>query len=78
VLKQRGRHPADPGIVMDSTRQATSRASAAASPDRFGRIARRGVRGVARAASWALAGALSAPAPLLGRGDSLVVIAKKQ
>jgi len=80
VLKQRGRHPADPGIVMevDSTRPATSRASAAASPDRFGRIARRGVRGVARAASWALAGALSAPAPLLGRGDSLVVIAKKQ
>ena len=80
ALKQRGRHPSDPGIVieMDSTPASASHARTASSPNLFGRFARRGIRGAARAASWALAGALSAPAPLFGLGDSLVVIAKKR
>jgi hypothetical protein len=80
ALKQRGRQPSDPGIVveMDSTRASASHARATSSLSPFGRIARRAVRRVARAASWALAGALSPPAPLFGLGDSLVVIAKKR
>ena len=53
------------------------RASAVAAASTPVRVARRAVRQVVRAGAWALTGAIAAPAPMLGRGDSLIVVARK-
>jgi 2-polyprenyl-3-methyl-5-hydroxy-6-metoxy-1,4-benzoquinol methylase len=42
------------------------------------RLIKRALRRTVRTAAWAVVGGVSAPAPLVGRGDSLVVIARKR
>jgi SAM-dependent methyltransferase len=42
------------------------------------RLLRRAVRGLVRSLAWLLAGAIAAPAPLFGAGDSLIVVARKR
>jgi 2-polyprenyl-3-methyl-5-hydroxy-6-metoxy-1,4-benzoquinol methylase len=42
------------------------------------RLLKRALRRTVRTAAWAVVGGVAAPAPLIGRGDSLVVIARKR
>lgn len=41
-------------------------------------LLKRALRRTVRAAAWAVVGAVSTPAPLVGRGDSLIVVARKR
>ena len=42
------------------------------------RLLKRALRRTVRTAAWAVVGGVSAPAPLVGRGDSLIVVARKR
>lgn len=79
ALKRRGHRPPDPGPDLDLPAERVPGAAAPGEPPRgFTRLARRMVRQVARAGSWAMACAIAAPAPMLGLGDSLLVLARKR
>ena len=84
ALKRRGRRPPDPGLNLDlpatpGTRDDGPSAGGSETASRGPvRLARLAVRSAARIAAWTMTAAIAAPAPLLGRGDSLLVLARKK
>jgi 2-polyprenyl-3-methyl-5-hydroxy-6-metoxy-1,4-benzoquinol methylase len=77
TLRGRNRRPGPQDARGDESTDTARAPEKAQAPPRSS-ILKRAVRGTARTAAWALAGAVSGPAPLLGSGDSLIVIARKR
>jgi len=77
VLKGKIRRPTADDARVDIPAPPARAAATTTSPART-RFLRRALRRTVRTAAWALVGAVAAPAPLIGRGDSLVVIARKR
>ena len=81
VVKSRGRRPPRatgsggdlPGMLPGEARTEDRQAP----PSLPARLVRRTLRAVARALAWVIVVLVAAPAPLFGRGDSLVVLARR-
>ena len=81
VIKGRARRPRDDDARLDTPPpppRALTPTASGRSPGVATRLARRALRQAVRAGAWALAGAIAAPAPLFGAGDSLITIARKR
>jgi SAM-dependent methyltransferase len=77
VLKGRNRRPDAATATADGDAPPVPPKTPPAADPKV-RLMRRAVRQTVRTAAWALVGGLAAPAPLVGAGDSLVVIARKR
>jgi hypothetical protein len=81
VLKGRARRPNADDARLEAPAAPPRTPTPTASglpPGAATRLARRALRQLVRAGAWILAGAIAAPAPLFGAGDSLIVIARKR
>jgi hypothetical protein len=76
TLKRRGRRPdGDGGEVVEDAGDGDGEARGP-HPDQRVRLARRAMRGVAHVAARAMVGTIARGGALLGRGDSLITLAR--
>jgi 2-polyprenyl-3-methyl-5-hydroxy-6-metoxy-1,4-benzoquinol methylase len=78
VIAGRTRKKHDAGDDDHAVAEAHAESEAKRGAPNKPRLLKRALRRTVRTAAWAVVGGVSAPAPLVGRGDSLIVVARKR